>query len=43
MLLQKERRNRNAIAQEYKVVDSPDYGVEYISDHYPIIAKLILN
>lgn len=30
---------RNAQALEYKVIDSPDYGVEYISDHYPIITR----
>lgn len=28
-------RNVNPI--DYKVVNSPDYGVEYISDHYPIV------
>lgn len=34
---------RNADAIRYEVIDSPDYGVEYISDHWPIIGKYILN
>ena len=30
---------RNAIASEYRVVNSDGYGVKYISDHYPITAR----
>ncbi len=29
---------RNAKALEYEVVDSEDYGVRFISDHYPVMA-----
>lgn len=28
---------RNARADEFKAITSPDYGVKYISDHYPVI------
>lgn len=31
---------RNATAQTYKVVNSPNYGTTYISDHYPIYADI---
>ena len=28
---------RNAEADKFDVIDSPDYGVRFISDHYPIM------
>lgn len=28
---------RNAVPLRYDVIDSPDYGVEFISDHWPIL------
>lgn len=33
---------RNAIASEYRVVNSDGYGVKYISDHYPITARFTI-
>lgn len=30
---------RNAIADEFKTVTSANYGVKYISDHYPVVCK----
>lgn len=31
---------RNVQPFEFKVIDSPNYGVKYISDHYPVILTL---
>ena len=33
---------RNAIASEYRVINSEGYGVKYISDHYPIMARFTI-
>lgn len=33
---------RNAIASEYRVINSEGYGAKYISDHYPIMAKFTI-
>lgn len=30
---------RNAKAEEFKTVTKADYGVKYISDHYPVVCK----
>lgn len=31
---------RNAVAESFRTVDAGDYGMEYISNHYPIVAKV---
>jgi len=33
---------RNAVVSEFKTINNSGYGVAYISDHYPVIAKTTL-
>lgn len=33
---------RNADVKTYKVVNSPDYGTAYISDHYPLYSDVVV-